>query len=395
MTVPLRAPFPYFGGKRRVASLIWRAFGDPANYVEPFAGSLAVLLARPTAPRVETVNDLDAYLSNFWRAVKASPEEVARWADHPVVELDLHARHRWLVGRADFRERMRADPEFYDAKVAGWWVWGISMWIGSGWCAGELANGENPSEQQKKPRARAVGVLAGRSRGAATHEQEVRPDLTGQRGVTAPRIRNIDNASGWNKRPAIAKGGRGVGRTTLSEQMPALSGDGGDSGATGRGVHAGHARTEGLYRWMQALADRLRWVRICCGDFERVLGPSVTTKIGTTAVLLDPPYKPGAGRDPSIYAEEDLTAADRAREWALKHGDDPNMRIALCGYEGEHEMPSSWQCVRWKAAGGYAASAGNTENASRERIWFSPHCNPVESPHPEQGQLFREEASGA
>ena len=43
----LRAPFPYFGGKRRAAPIIWAALGDPGGYVEPFAGSAAVLLARP------------------------------------------------------------------------------------------------------------------------------------------------------------------------------------------------------------------------------------------------------------------------------------------------------------------------------------------------------------
>ena len=46
----LRAPFPWFGGKSRVAAVVWRAFGDVPNYVEPFAGSLAVLLGRPHAP---------------------------------------------------------------------------------------------------------------------------------------------------------------------------------------------------------------------------------------------------------------------------------------------------------------------------------------------------------
>jgi DNA adenine methylase len=56
-----RAPFPWFGGKRRVADVVWRAFGPTCpNYVEPFAGSLAVLLARPGgAGKIETVNDLD------------------------------------------------------------------------------------------------------------------------------------------------------------------------------------------------------------------------------------------------------------------------------------------------------------------------------------------------
>lgn len=95
----LRAPFPWFGGKSRAASIIWERFGDPANYIEPFAGSLAVLLARPTRPRIETVNDLDCNVANFWRAVKADPEAVAKFADWPVNEADLHARHRWLVAQ--------------------------------------------------------------------------------------------------------------------------------------------------------------------------------------------------------------------------------------------------------------------------------------------------------
>ena len=69
---PLAAPFPYFGGKRKAAPLIWPRFGDDCtNYVEPFFGSGAVLLSRPPGFRgVETVNDLDCYLANFWRALQ-------------------------------------------------------------------------------------------------------------------------------------------------------------------------------------------------------------------------------------------------------------------------------------------------------------------------------------
>ena len=46
MTATLKAPFPWFGGKSRAAHLIWPRFGKVGNYVEPFAGSLSVLLAR-------------------------------------------------------------------------------------------------------------------------------------------------------------------------------------------------------------------------------------------------------------------------------------------------------------------------------------------------------------
>ena len=135
----LVAPFPYFGGKRRVAAEVWRRFGSVRSYVEPFFGSGAVLLARPQPfSGVETVNDLDGLLCNFWRATKADPAAVAEAADWPVSECDLTARHLWLVERrASITERLCADPEWFDAQAAGWWVWGACAWIGSGWCSGD------------------------------------------------------------------------------------------------------------------------------------------------------------------------------------------------------------------------------------------------------------------
>ena len=132
----LRAPFPYFGGKRRAASLVWEALGNVDHYVEPFAGSAAVLLARPHVGRCETINDLDGMVSNFWRAVRSQPDAVADACDWPVIEADLHARHLWLIGqRESLTARLIADPEWCDPKIAGWWAWGACAWIGSGWCA--------------------------------------------------------------------------------------------------------------------------------------------------------------------------------------------------------------------------------------------------------------------
>ena len=69
----MKAPFVWFGGKRRVAPQVWAALGDVDNYVEPFAGSLAVLLGRPHDDvgkrRASTVNDADGMIANFWRAL--------------------------------------------------------------------------------------------------------------------------------------------------------------------------------------------------------------------------------------------------------------------------------------------------------------------------------------
>ena len=127
------APFPWFGGKRKVAAEVWARFGAVDNYVEPFFGSGAVLLGRPDHDGNETINDLDGYVANFWRAVKHAPDATADWADNPVNENDLHARHVWLLQqREDLRARLEGDPDWHDSKIAGWWVWGIACWIGPG-----------------------------------------------------------------------------------------------------------------------------------------------------------------------------------------------------------------------------------------------------------------------
>lgn len=139
-----------------------------------------------------------------------------------------------------------------------------------------------------------------------------------------------------------------------------------------------------IYDWMFALAERLRRVRVCCGDWTRVLGRgSRNTPVTPMSSVLEPYLSDF--RDPSLYGTESGDVAHAVREWALANGKNKRLRIALCGYEGEHEMPADWQCVAWKAAGGYASAAGNDENSHKERIWFSPHCARAE----DQADLFR------
>ena len=76
----LKSPFPYFGGKSKIAGEIWKRMGRVDNVVEPFFGSGAFLLARPMDfDCTETVNDADGFVSNFWRALKSSSWSAARW----------------------------------------------------------------------------------------------------------------------------------------------------------------------------------------------------------------------------------------------------------------------------------------------------------------------------
>ena len=296
----LDAPFPWYGGKRKVGLEVWRRFGDVKNFVEPFFGSGAVLLKRPDPQGTETINDLDGYVANFWRAIQHDPEATAAWADWPVNENDLHARHVWLLQQRDtLRPRLEGDADFYDAKIAGWWVWGIACWIGSGFCSGK-----------------------------------------------GPWWVNDD-------RQLVHLGNNGQG-----DEPPARLGE-----------------------WFQLLADRLKRVRVCSGDWSRVCGPSVTFKHGLTGVFLDPPYADTAGRQSDLYRVDSESVAHAVRKWAIANGENPLLRIALCGYEGEHEMPESWSVYEWSAGDGFGGQAKErTDNHKRERIWFSPACLSANQP---------------
>lgn len=69
-------PFAYYGGKTSIADRIVSLLPEHRHYVEPFAGSLAVLLAKPRA-QFETVNDLDEQIVTFWRVLRDRGPELA------------------------------------------------------------------------------------------------------------------------------------------------------------------------------------------------------------------------------------------------------------------------------------------------------------------------------
>lgn len=117
--------------------------------------------------------------------------------------------------------------------------------------------------------------------------------------------------------PCIAKG--------VVPEEPHLTGAKGGAGTRDR-------QTDALLAWFSALSDRLRHTKVCCGSWEHVVTKASTYGQGLTAVFLDPPYDAGDA------------------------------------------MPDSWDCVAWKAAGGYGNQREDNDNAGRERIWFSPHC---------------------
>ena len=167
-------------------------------------------------------------------------------------------------------------------------------------------------------------------------------------------------------------------------QLPRLGGRGG-SPEYGVGIHANAYRSS-IREIFSALSARLRGVRVACGDFERVLSDSVTWRHGTSAILLDPPYADGE----EVYSSENgASVFARAARWAEEHWTHPDLRIALCYYEGTWTPPAGGETIAWKAKGGYGGQRkeGKNENADRERIAFSPACLRPEV-KPAQGSLF-------
>jgi hypothetical protein len=250
--------------------MVWNLLGDPDNFIEPFAGSAAVLLARPHQARIETIND------------------------------ERLAGHTGTDGR---------------------------------------------------------GVHDGRK-----FRQEGRPQL----------------ADAYSR-------GRGVHNDNhLSEQMPHMD-------KMGRLVHSPpdfqatcEQRRAWLVEWFRRLRDRLRTVRVCCGDWKRVCGSeSVTTRLGVTGIFLDPPYSQQSGRHMGLYSQDCGKVAHEVREYCVERGSNDQMRIVLAGYEGEHNEleKHGWGKIEWKAVGGYGNQSGTVnENAKKERLWFSPFCVSMDMP---------------
>lgn len=263
---PMGPPFRWIGGKRRVASTIWDRLGrDVGVYVEPFAGSLAVLLGRGRVGKIEWVNDLDGYVANFWRAAQAGEVRV----DYPASELCQIARSNFLAKeREHLTERLRNDPYFFDAELASWWAWGVRQWMGRGFAIGSTAKSKFPECYENKA---------------------------------------VD---------------------------------------------------------LSVLTGRLRSVRIACGDWRRVVRPKMLNLRKTVAVYLDPPYQ---GKNTHYAAPGGISVAQDVLDWAIEHGDNPRLRIAMSCYTGDVEMPSSWSVVEWQSISYYGKQTG-------EQIWFSPHC---------------------
>ena len=124
MARQVKPPFSYYGGKTTLATDIADLLPSHEHYVEPFAGSLAVLLAKPRAPQ-ETVNDLDSKLVAFWRVLRDRPDDLWR-----ACALTPHSREELEAAQEDTGDEVEmarrvwvvlTQSRSHTVKATGWW----------------------------------------------------------------------------------------------------------------------------------------------------------------------------------------------------------------------------------------------------------------------------------
>lgn len=101
-------PLKWHGGKQYLADRIIELMPPHIHYVEPFAGGLAVLFRKPYEGVSEVVNDLNYWLTNFWkvladeelfaqfqRKIEATPFSENEWADSDPDDANTHPLANW------------------------------------------------------------------------------------------------------------------------------------------------------------------------------------------------------------------------------------------------------------------------------------------------------------
>ena len=252
---------------------------------------------------------------------------------------------------------MEADPDFYDAQVAGWWVWGVNAWIGAGWCPG-TGRGSTPATASASapPRQRRAG------RGTTA------PHLgNAGRGVNRKRPHLGDAGQGVNrKRPHLGDAGQGVNRQRPTSATP--GGRATTTWSTGRTSSATSRSSPGDSATSASAAAT-----------GRASAPAAPCRTGPRSACSRP--RTSATSALQTCTRSTTTRFPRRSDWCLEHGDDPRLRIVLAGYRAEHDdlMPDTWRRhyysrhpPRDSTTESAARQDGNHANRANEVLWFSP-----------------------
>lgn len=312
--------YTYMGSKRSQLTNILDILGDDiSTLIEPFAGTACVSINRPKSVKNCYINDYDCHVANVLRSVMYYPDDLIKAAARPRIELDMHQTHDYLVnGKVKIREALLSSNRGCIPEMAGWWVWGLNNWIGSGWCCenGYTKYLIKPDEVaiKNKDLDQFLGNKITTGRGKPCHGN----NLTEQLPKATWRIKPSDS----NK---------------LTEQLSQSE------------------RVDHITNMVYAIYNSLRDCRVLYGDFARVLTKSYIEG-PRTGVFLDPPYR---SCDKMDYGTDgkDLEVFTRAYNWFIDHRNDPKLRIVFCCQSGDLEgleVPDDIGRISWSRNSGYA-----------------------------------------
>lgn len=133
----MKAVLKYPGAKNRIANWICEYMPKHDVYLEPFAGSLAVLFNK-TRSHIETVNDLNGNVVNFFRVLRDFPDELRR-----KIELTPFARSEYDASYVETDDDIEKARRFC---VRCWQGFGSSNLYKSGFKSGQQSNSPNPAK---------------------------------------------------------------------------------------------------------------------------------------------------------------------------------------------------------------------------------------------------------
>lgn len=107
----MKTALRYYGGKWKLAPWIISYFPAHLNYLEPCGGGASVLLQKPPA-KLETYNDLDGAVVNFFRVLRDQPDALIE-----KIELTPWARAEYAACREPAEDTVEAARRFYVMSV--------------------------------------------------------------------------------------------------------------------------------------------------------------------------------------------------------------------------------------------------------------------------------------
>lgn len=133
----MKSILKYPGAKNRIAGWICGYIPEHDVYVEPYAGSLAVLFNKEPC-HIETVNDLHDEVVNYFRVLRDNPDELKR-----LIGLTPYSRTEYE------RAYKKTDNDIERARrfcVRCWMGFGCSNLYRNGFKSGHQRNSPNPAK---------------------------------------------------------------------------------------------------------------------------------------------------------------------------------------------------------------------------------------------------------